>query len=51
MDKEFTLVLSTADMNILNEGLVGLPYYKVTALMAKINSQIQAEQTLETEED
>ena len=43
MDKELKFVFTIDDLEILNEALIQLPYYKVSELINKMNYQIENE--------
>ena len=43
MDKELKFVFTIDDLEILNEALIQLPYYKVSELINKMNTQIKNE--------
>ena len=43
MDKEIKFVFTINDLEILNEALIQLPYYKVSELINKMNTQIENE--------
>lgn len=43
MDKEIKFVFTIDDLEILNEALIQLPYYKVNELINKMNYQIENE--------
>ena len=43
MDKELKFVFTIDDLEILNEALIQLPYYKVSELINKMNTQIENE--------
>ena len=43
MDKEIKFVFTIDDLEILNEALIQLPYYKVSELINKMNAQIENE--------
>jgi hypothetical protein len=41
MDKTFTITLSEADLQVVNQALVQIPYKYAAPLIQKINQQIQ----------
>lgn len=43
MDKEIKFIFTINDLEILNEALIQLPYYKVSELINKMNTQIENE--------
>ena len=43
MDKELKFVFTIDDLEILNQALIQLPYYKVSELIHKMNAQIENE--------
>lgn len=47
---DLTLTLSPAQMQILSDALVQLPYFKAAPLIAAINAQVQAQQPKEPEQ-